>query len=293
MRRTASIVAGLCTVPLMIAACGSGSTDHPAADTSHAAAPTPAVLNVTAGDFTFDAPGQIPAGLTTIRLVNNGKELHHVQLVRLASGKTGADFAAALKQGGPPPSWIAFASGPNAPLPGGGVSQATVMLEPGNYLLLCVIPGADGQPHVAKGMVRPMTVVESRGGVPAAEPASDVSVTLNEYNFVTPTVITAGTHTFRVENQGVQPHEIFLGRLAPGKHAPDLVAWVDKQAGPPPAEPLGGLTGVAPGGHAYFTASLTPGTYAFFCFLPDAKDGAPHVVHGMTKEFTIPGAGPA
>jgi hypothetical protein len=32
---------------------------------------------------------------------------------------------------------------------------------------------------------------------------------------------------------------------------------------------------------------LTPGQYAFFCHLPDAGDGKPHVAHGMMKESTI------
>jgi uncharacterized cupredoxin-like copper-binding protein len=42
-----------------------------------------------------------------------------------------------------------------------------------------------------------------------------------------------------------------------------------------------------PGGSASFTVDLTPGNYAFICFLPDAKDGKPHALHGMTKQFTI------
>lgn len=291
MRCTALVLAGLCTVPVVIAACGNrgGASDHAAANSAQTAAATPSVVTVTTGDFTFDAPAEIPSGFTTIRLVNTGSQLHHVQLVRLANGKTAADLAAALKQSGPPPSWLSFVGGPNAPVPGGGISQAALTLEPGTYALLCLIPGPDGVPHFAKGMVRPLSVVESHGAA-APEPAPDVSVVLNEYGFVPSVPITAGAHTFRVENHGVQVHEMLLVRMAPGKHPADLLAWVDKQVGPPPAEPLGGLTGIAPGTHAFFSATFTPGTYAFFCFFPDAKDGAPHAVHGMMKEFTIPGA---
>ena len=37
----------------------------------------------------------------------------------------------------------------------------------------------------------------------------------------------------------------------------------------------------------YFTADLTPGNYALLCFVPDAKDGKPHLEHGMVKQFKI------
>ena len=43
---------------------------------------------VTAADFHFRAPDTIPAGLTRIRLKNDGPEFHHVQLVRLEGGHT-------------------------------------------------------------------------------------------------------------------------------------------------------------------------------------------------------------
>ena len=56
---------------------------------------------------------------------------------------------------------------------------------------------------------------------------------------------------------------------------------------PPPAEPLGGLTALATNADGFFTVDLTPGHYALVCFIPDAKDGKPHVVYGMSKEFTI------
>jgi uncharacterized cupredoxin-like copper-binding protein len=36
-----------------------------------------------------------------------------------------------------------------------------------------------------------------------------------------------------------------------------------------------------------FTTTLTPGRYAIVCFVPDAKDGKPHEMHGMVREFTV------
>ena len=41
-----------------------------------------------------------------------------------------------------------------------GESSATVVLEPGAYVMACLIPGTDHVPHLMKGMVRQFTVIE-------------------------------------------------------------------------------------------------------------------------------------
>src|SRR2546429_48973 len=56
----------------------------------------PSLVTITATDYAFGVPDTLPAGLTTFRLVNQGKELHHANLVRLGEGKTVADFQAGL-----------------------------------------------------------------------------------------------------------------------------------------------------------------------------------------------------
>jgi hypothetical protein len=58
-------------------------------------------------------------------------------------------------------------------------------------------------------------------------------------------------------------------------------------SGPPPVSFLGGVSPIAPGGHNEFAVDLAPGRYAFLCFLPDAKDGKPHVLHGMAREIDV------
>src|SRR5579884_3152564 len=70
--------------------------------------PTTRVAVVHARDFAFDAPDSISAGWTTFHLVNDGPNLHHLQLVRLDSGKTAADLGEALKTPGPLPRWAVF-----------------------------------------------------------------------------------------------------------------------------------------------------------------------------------------
>src|SRR6266576_4586029 len=83
--------------------------------TSHRpVAAKPNVVVIHAKDFSFTVPKSVPAGATTFRLVNDGKQLHHLAIIKLAKGKSFMDYAAALKMGGPPPRWATDVGGANA-----------------------------------------------------------------------------------------------------------------------------------------------------------------------------------
>jgi hypothetical protein len=217
--------------------------------------------------------------------VNDGPSLHHLIIMRLDSGKTVADLGEAMKKQGPPPPWAVIVGGPNAPDPT-QESNATLDLQPGNYVLLCFVDLPDHVMHAAKGMVRPMTVTAA-SGAPAAAPTADVSVSLSEYAFQVSQPITAGSHTFEVMNVGTQDHEIEVIKLEPGKKLDDVLKWIQKPDGPPPGHGLGGAIVGRGAGPVYFTGNFTPGDYAFVCFIPDAKDGKPHLTKGMVQTLTV------
>jgi uncharacterized cupredoxin-like copper-binding protein len=262
----------------------SGAAVTPAAQAA-AYDPTSRTATVIAKDFAFEAPDSIPAGWTTIRLVNDGMNLHHAVLVRLEGGKTLADAEAAMKNPGPPPSWIVPVGGPNAPNPK-SEANATVELQPGNYVMLCFVDIPEKTPHFMKGMVRPLKVTASTG--PSSAPVADVVVSLADYAFTVKSgTLSSGKHVIQVVNDGPQEHELELIRLAPGKTVKDMGAWVAKPEGPPPADALGGIVGVAKGSTGFFNVELSPGNYVLLCFVPDAKDGKAHLEHGMIKEFTV------
>jgi hypothetical protein len=212
-----------------------------------------------------------------------------VQLLRLADGHTFEEFATAMKASKEPaiPTWVTAAGGPNSPGPT-GQAEATLDLAAGNYAIICVIPAADGMPHAMKGMARPLTVTPVGGTVAtAAAPKADIVMKLVDYSFEMPETVTAGRHTIRVENAAAQPHEVFIVQLAPGKTVDDLITYVSKMTGPPPGRPIGGTTFMGKDGVNYITVDLPAGEYGLFCFVPDAKDGKPHIAHGMVKQFTI------
>ncbi|HKS17442.1 MAG TPA: hypothetical protein VJU16_09030 [Planctomycetota bacterium] len=245
----------------------------------------PNVVTIVATDYAFAVPETLPPGLTTFRLANVGAEPHHAVLVKLAEGKTLADFQAAMMSP-TTPDWMSFPGSPAAIMPN-DTSNATTQLEPGQYILVCFVPAPDGMPHVAKGMARPFVVAGAAPVAAAAEPQSDVTVTLSDYAFAFSTPLTAGTHTLRVENAGPQLHEIAFERLADGKTLADYVAWGKKPQGPPPATSLGGLIGPMKGSHAFTTVTLAPGKYLVVCHVPDEKDQKSHAEHGMIQEIVI------
>lgn len=241
------------------------------------------VVQVTGEDFKFDAPDVIPAGLTEFRFTNKGPSLHHMAILKLTDGKTIDDLRTVLANPGPPPAWVKEMGGPNAPDPG-LEANATVMLEPGNYALICFVD-IGGPPHFAKGMVRALRVAPAKVADP--KPKADVTATLVDYSFRLSSPIRAGTRTIRVHNAARQHHEVELVQLAPGKTLGDFMSWLQKMEGPPPGKALGGVAGMDPGMSQYFTHDFIAGNYALICFLPDAKDGKPHFAHGMVQQIAV------
>ncbi len=279
---------GAClAIAALLAGCTPDRHENKGESASETPSAKPAAVNVTARDYAFDAPDSMAAGAVTVRLVNHGKELHQAQLIRLEQGKSLADVAQVLKSGGPIPSWIKFVGGPNGIAPG-QEAQATEVLSPGNYAYLCLIPSPDGVVHAAKGMARPFTVTEGSSTTAAQLPPADVTLKLLDYDFQASQPLKAGRQTIMVENIGPQAHEVVLLKLAPGKKTEDFAMWAEHgMKGPPPAQPLGGVTILDKGGRGSFTADLTPGDYGFICFYPDQKDGKPHLAHGMMKTFKV------
>ena len=263
---------------------------QPGTDTASASAAVsgPQEMTITSRDFAFTAPDTVNPGLTRIRYVNEGPNLHHAFLIRLTEGKTLADLGAAMqsmKLGDPLPSWASDAGGPN-PVEIGKEAVVTQELQPGTYALICVVDIPDKVPHVMKGMSTSF-VVRDAPAVAAAPPTADVTMTLSDYQFGLSTPLTAGKHVIRIDNAAEQPHEVLLFRFAEGKTPEDFGKWGADYKGPPPGTVMGGVAPFKRGQSLYLEVDLTPGNYLLVCFVPDAKDGKAHLEHGMIMPITI------
>ena len=276
----------LASVFALAAACSQG--DKTGSD-SAAAAPeraAPAVINLRATDYAFEAPDTVSAGPTWVRMTNDGKEFHHVVMVQIDSGHTVDELMKAIGAG-KPPEWAHALGGPIAPSPGGTPTTTAVPLKPGSYVLICMVPSADGVPHVVKGMMRLMTVTPAAGAAAPAPIVNTTTLTLADYTFTLSTPLTAGKNTIKVVSTAAQPHEVVIVRVFPGKTVQDIAAFAEKPVGAPPGEVVGGSSHIAGNVVNFVEVDLPPGDYGFICFLPDAKDGKAHVAHGMIQAFKI------
>lgn len=280
-----AILAIILVAVIALSACG------PAAPPVASAIPE---VTIRAQEFAFTAPAQINAGLVAVTLVNDGKEQHHAQLARLNDGVTMNQLQTAMQ--GSPDAALALVSlygGPGVISPGKS-QKVTLNLKEGNYILLCFVSGSDNVPHLAKGMLTPFQVAAAptgaAGAPPAgiAEPKSDGTVTLKDYAIQAPVEVSAGAHTWKITNEGPEPHEMALFKMAAGKTAADLQAFFQNPAGPPPFESFGGMQALSSGLSAWLHADLTPGTFVALCFVPSPKEGGKaHVELGMLTSFTV------
>jgi uncharacterized cupredoxin-like copper-binding protein len=109
-------------------------------------------------DYQFDVTGALTAGPHTIRVVNDGPQMHEMLLAQLAPRKTATDlvnFVEKRHMRGMPP---AKPMGGATALAPGASEEITVTLVPGNYGLFCFLPGPDGRDHVLHGMVKAFKV---------------------------------------------------------------------------------------------------------------------------------------
>ena len=109
-------------------------------------------------DFGYTMPKTLPAGRSTLKVVNDGKQWHEISVMRLAPGKTIEDVKRYLSgpPDGPPPGEPV---GGMQGLEPGASGYMTLDLQPGEYVGLCFIPDpASGKPHVHLGMIAAFTV---------------------------------------------------------------------------------------------------------------------------------------
>ncbi len=255
-------------------------TAHPAASSE------PVIATFVADDHQFRGPDQLAAGQTILRLQNRGDEPHQLQLLKVTEGNTPADLAAALQDfPAQIPAWAKHMGGPNA-VGAGETSQASVYLTPGSYLLICLIPGKGGLPHVAQGMLKTLHVMDQGPTSPSFR--ADYHMAMQDYEFVVVEPITRGTHSFYVINRGSRPHQVSLVRLEPEASVEQVLAAFGPMGHHVmPGKLVGGLSGLEPGERGVFTAALTPGRYAMICLFPNPTAPESHAAKGMMMHFTV------
>lgn len=273
---------------IVIAACGSQSSSPSGTTLTTSTQQTIPKITIKAVDFSFQLPQTVSAGLVDVTLVNNGSQPHQTQFARINNGNFD-EFKTTLDQKGPGAALglVTLYGGVNTLDPGQS-GEAILNLPSGQYASICFVSGADNVPHYMKGMITHFSVTGSSNGS-VAQPESTAEIMLKDFTFVLPNTIPSGPVTLKVTNQGPQPHELDLLKLAQGKTLQDAKTFLNSTnpAGPPPFTDAGGMGALAPGSSAWLKLSLQPGNHVAICFVPDIKTGKPHFMLGMISSFTV------
>jgi len=241
------------------------------------------VVDVKAGEFFFQAPDTIPAGLTTFRLRQIGlvvdrlsagatgralvadkgddtRGAHMLWVVRLDEGKTVADLHRAAQAGERTTPWAPQLGGPGFALPP-RTSNATLDLAPGNYALVCYIGSARADRtryHLLNGMFRALTVLPA-AAAKVAIPRPDVIARITEGGTVLFSApIAAGRMVIRVENETREEYEFRFQRVPSGLTGKQFLSQPPSSG---PGVPWGGLSSVPQGRVVTTTIDFEPGEY--------------------------------
>jgi plastocyanin len=304
MRLTRTLSVGMgAAVLLSLAACGDDDTTTPNATPSASSSAPAAATNTLTVDgvdygFVADKPS-VKAGVTTITFVNKGKEAHMMAVAGIKAGKTFADVTKVLQtqDEADDEAVIDFPAGipgTSSVLAPGKSFTATTTTKAGSYVMLCFVPvqaegPTKGAPHLAAGMVAPLTV-SSEASTDVA-PAADGEITVADGKVTLPSAFD-GKGTFKVTNSGPGIHSFYVAHRTDGSDFNTLNAKVDKffqgqVKGEEVNQYFGGGIGILPpGGSAYVVLDFAPGQYTAFC-TESGEGDKPHASAGEQVDFTV------
>lgn len=307
---TANFVAILLTISLI--SCKDKSRDHELKETTTPSIP---VVEVVTTGMDFQLENEIAAGWTTFRYVNNSEEPHFFILEKMPEGLGLREYREELI----PPFMAAFQAFENGEMEegmkalektpewfnavelGGGVgiispksiTESTVYLNPGTYVMECYIRMPNGLAHAFLGMTEEVIVIPSNND--RQPPKADYKIDVSSKTGVTfVDSLTAGKYTFEVnfedqiKYEHMLGHDINLIRMDHDSLLSQLNHWlntVDIKAFRTPAPEgirfLGGVQDLPEKTTGFFTANLEEGNYVLISEIPNS------VERNMFKLFRV------
>jgi len=190
------------------------------------------------------------------------RAFHMLWVVRLGPGRTVDEWYRAQVRGEPTP-WATMLGGPASAHPP-RTSNATLVLKPGLYALVCFVGSArqdKHRSHLLKGMLRPLTVVPSMPGT-VELPKPDVTARITGSGQIEVSKpVRKGRQVIRVVNETAKSYEFIVARVRKGRSAEEVAKWTRAAGTTHPFDPLGGLSDVPPGATLTTTIFFEPGTY--------------------------------
>jgi len=253
-------------------------------------------VEIVASDYAFQAPQQLPAGRTTFRFTNNGKQRHELNITRLKKGVSTEQMLSAIRADQSVKSLTEGSVGVLFAEPGGTSSSGlTVDLMPGqSYAVICIFRDSAGaKPHYDLGMSTMISVNDGKAVAAASQAATD-TIIATDYAYQYPRTLAPGRHTFWMRNEGKQRHELSFSLLKKGVTLARLLE-VEKSGASVDSLFDGDLGllhargGEAPVGNLTFDM-LPDREYVIACFFQDDEKSPEHYKLGMFGSIRTPGA---
>lgn len=273
------------------------------------------VINILTQNMDFQMPDTITSGWNTFRYKNASPQTHFFLIDKypdsitmqnvieevgppfdngmklINEGKTKEGFAEFAKL----PSWFMDMKnlGGSGLISPNQVSETTVKLDPGFYIIECYVKMANGVFHTSMGMAKGITVSETNSG--NTEPRADEKIEISSTDgIVFNDNISKGKYCFSVYYKDQIAHENFIGhdinlaKLSDDVDLDNLNNWMDWSNPKGLIEPapkgvtfLGGVNNMRAGDTGYFTVNLDPGRYVLISEVPNPAS------KNMLKTFVV------
>lgn len=148
--RRARLSALVACVAIGLSACGGDDSDESAGSSSTTEDASAGAVTLTATEYEFDLSTTPTADTQTVDFVNDGEEPHVLVFAKLNQGFTVDE---AVKLEGKKGSAVLVGEGEAKPGESATV-EVKQPLEPGHYVMLCVLTTKDGEPHYKLGQLQ-------------------------------------------------------------------------------------------------------------------------------------------
>ena len=258
-------------------------------------AAAPSEVEIVGMDYAFKVPGELPAGRTSFRFRNAGKQSHEFNIALLKPGVTVQQYIAAANAEKPVIEMVDGAVGVLFAAPGrrSAAGLTTDLIAGRTYVVRCIFRDSASKPrHQALGMYSAIHVTSAKTPPPA--PIAIDTIAGMDYAFRYPRTLSPGRHRFTFTNIGKQRHEFSIQLLKRGATA-DQVAKADAKGDDVEQffddERFGLL--IASGGTrpiGLLDVDLLAGRdYLIECGLADSPKAKPHYTLGMTGSIHVTG----
>lgn len=278
---------------LALGACGSSkkSSQSSSGPTGASGAMLTVTVTETGKPAKYTVPKSTKGGLTTLTLTNQGKAPHAAQLVRIEGDHTTQEALKIIgSDSNKTPDWIRAEGGvgPIAPSQSG---SASVILEPGKYVVADQGgPGSSGPPGYSEFTVT--------GKTPGSLPKTPITITAenpgkDKYRWDVSGELKAGTQQVTFVSKGKEAlHLIGAFRLAAPASKDEIIKGLSAQAAKPPKfvdQTSFYTTSVIDGDKTEVTplSLKTPGQWVLFCPITDREGGKEHFKEGLIQVVTV------